>query len=670
MNATSAPAQGKRLATVTITVKGGGKERLQLISLDAIEGLSTPFAVSLEVLARQEMPLLDNLGQVAVVELATGGQPRTFHGHVVEAMYLREIDKRGFVYRLDLVPASHFHAQGSNHRIFQEKKVRVIIETVLAECQIKHEFKLQGADRTLPYCVQFGESNFDFVSRLMEEEGFYYYYVHSKAEHLMRIVNDPSEHADQPMAKLRYNPLNGPKVTDGEGKVQVHDWQERASSGGEAKVTMRDHDFKKPQLDLETHHEGTETHKEQETIEVFQWPGRYWLAATGNHLSQVLLESRRAQRLRFEGSSHHAGFLPGYTCTLANHPHARYNAKYLVIEARTHISAENFSSGMSSNPDDVRFVVVPANTRFRAPQNTPRPIASGPETAIVTGPSGEEIHTDTWGRVTVQFYWDRKGKGDAPNSSCWIRVTQMAGQGSNVIPRVGQEVLVDFIAGNPDRPIIVGWVFNADNMPAYALPANKTVAVWQSKTYKKTEGVSHEGADDISSGRPANNQIKFEDKTGEEEMLLHAEKDMNVRIRNNQTLEVGKDVDIKVKKNRVEEVGENETITIKKNRKEEVKGTEDVTVTMDRTVKLLANDKLDVTKNMNVKSGDTITIEADKKIVFIVGTSKMTMEPAKVTIESTQMEVKATGTMKVDAPKTDVNGSANLKLTGGIVNIN
>lgn len=649
----------KRQTSLALTLSGS-REKLRLISLDAQEALSEPFAISLDVLARSEIELLPNLGRAASVEcLLDGEHLRYYHGVVIDARYAEELPGEGFVYNLTLAPLAHFHDQGSNFRIYQGKTVIAIVEDVLERCGIAHKVVASGGKRTLAYCVQYGESDFAFVSRLLEEDGLYYYYSHAADGHCMMICDKPGSHPELPAGQLTFNPLSDSVgivdsterlVAGGIGFVQA--WHEHASSGAEARVTLRDFDFKKPRKPRESQAEETKAHSE-DAIEVYRWPGRYYDKEEGKALSSVLLESRRAQRLRYEGDSRYAGIQAGHTFTLGKHPNGRFNRGYLITSCRCHISNEQYRSGRGQAETHVSFWAIPDDVQFRAPIVTPRPVANGPETALVTGPPGEEIHVDEFGRIKVQFHWDREGKLD-DKSSCWLRVSQTGGLGNIIIPRVGHEVLVDFINGNPDRPIVVGRVFNATHKPVYPLPANKTRALWRTKTYQQDRGSSLD-AMPLDTMAPGANELRFEDAPGKEELFIHAERDMNTRIRYNESHHVGKDVEIK----------------IGGDRKEEVLGTETVDIKKDRKVTIDANDTLKVTNKIVIEAGTEIEIKAGTKITLKVGDSTITIDPVNIKAATTLLDMQASGTAKLGSSgSTTVQSSGQTVVQGSVVRIN
>ena len=674
--ALSTEVETERQTNLMLRLGGGQREQLKLVNIDAVEALSEPFHFTLDVLALTELVLLDMLGKPAGVSSMLDGQAlRHFHGLVIDARYIEEIENAGFLYRLTLAPSSHFHTQGSNFRIFQDKSVTDIVKTVLDKCLIEYQIKARGGKRKLAYCVQYGESDFAFVCRLLEEDGLYYFYQHAVDGHKLIICDNPASHAPLTAAKLTYDPgtryhslIDSKHRGAGPKHVYVHSWHEHASSGAEAKVTLRDFDFKEPGKPQEATASEKKAHDE-DTIEVYTWPGRYYHHADGQALGAVVLESRRAQRLVYEVETNYAGIETGFTFALDRHPNHRFGAKYLIIRCHTKLASEQYTSGTDGSEHLVEFSAIRDNIPFRAPLITPRPTAKGPETAVVTGPSGEEIHVDEFGRIKVQFHWDRVGNND-DNSSCWIRVSQTGGLGNIIIPRVGHEVLVDFINGNPDRPIVVGRVFNASHKPVYTLPEHKTRALWRTKTYKQDHGSKLDGVEALDTEAPGANELRFEDAKGKEELFIHAERDMNSRVRYSQTHHVGKDVEIKVGKNRTETVGTDETITIKGNRKEKVEGTEDVSVEGDRKVEIKSNDTLKVSQKLKIDAGTEIEITAGTKITLTVQGSSIEIGPTSIKISTVQLEMAGSGTAKLTGALTNVEASGLLTAKGGMVFIN
>jgi type VI secretion system secreted protein VgrG len=611
----------KRQSKLSINLGG---EQIDLIQLKSSEAFSQPFHVSIDMLASLgEIDLLPHLGKPATISVYEDDVLlRHFHGIVTDGEFLQEIEGAGFAYRLTIRPKSYLHEQGSKFRIFQMITTREIIKEVLEDCGITADFgKLKGGNRQRKYCVQYGESDFGFASRLMEEEGIYYFYAHGDADHVLTLCDSPNAHEDGTAASFTYNPststignVDSAVRFDSAEMGYIQEWRERVETGGEAKVTLRDFDFQRPNKYLEA--EATlEGQHPEDAIEVYEYPGRYYVDAEGKELAETLLAARRANRRSFSGSSKNAAMACGTTFDLKHPDNSRYDGKYLLTRCQHSVGSESYRSGMGGGVGHVvDFEAVPADTIWKSPKNTARPVVWGPETAIVTGPPGEEIHCDEYGRIKVQFHWDRAGEVN-DRSSCWIRVSQTGGLGNIILPRVGHEVLVDFINGDPDRPIVVGRVFNKANMPIYALPENKTRALWRSWTYG--ESGDYGTAKALSQAKQHSNEMRFEDKGGHEEIMVNAERDYNVFVHHNETHEVGNDQKITIGHDRSVSVGNDDSLTVD------------------------ANQTISVGDSISIEAGSKIHISAGSEIVLTVGGSTITMDGNKVTIEATNIETTA-----------------------------
>ncbi len=662
---------------VRVEIDAGG-EQIEVLRLDAVESLSRHFELAIDVLAPLgEVDWLPHLGKPGRATLFEDHQLlRHFNGIVTDAQLIDEIEGAGHHYRLILRPKAYFCEQGSNFRIFQNKTVRDILETVLSTCDIAANFgKLEGGTRTRSYCVQYGESDFGFACRLMEEEGIYYFYVHSAGSHVLTLCSSPSAHIKGAASPLKYNPAtsnvfntdSAVRSTSSRG-MYVQAWHERVSSGAEARVMMRDFDFQKPGSPVESRSTTPADHPTDQ-IEIYQYPGRFYEAGQGQALSDTVLAARRADRRSFSGKSKLGSIACGTRFDLTGHSIGRYNKSYVITSTRHTVQAEHYRSGMTA-PDaqEVEFEAIPADVKWRAPITTRRPTVAGPETAIVTGPPGEKIFVDKYARVRVQFHWDRDGAYD-DNSSCWVRVSQTGGLGNIIIPRVGHEVLVDFINGDPDRPIVVGRVFNQAHMPIYPLPANKTRALWRTDRYG--EPGPYEETEKLDCDPTGVNEIRLEDKGGEEEFFVYAERDLNTRIRHEETHHVGKDQETKVGRDRKRKVKRHETIEIGKNRKVEIGDTDTLIIKHRLTTEVQQGDEIrKISGDQTINVGGKIMIEAGSEIVLKVGSSKITIDKAKIKIESTEIEIAATAAAKMTGLMTTVEASATNKIKGTMVLIN
>jgi type VI secretion system secreted protein VgrG len=414
-----------------------------------------------------------------------------------------------------------------------------------------YRMALTGVHRARENCVQYRESDWDFASRLMEEEGLHYFFEHDASSHVLVISDTPAEHA--PIAAglrggdvIPYRPAGG-AMSAGEHVSRFH----FAEEARPARVVVSDYSFERPRLPLLAAAEVPGAAPGAPSpFEVFEHPGDYDLPEAGRALSQVRLEELQASRWTGDGDSDSVRLAPGRTFVLAEHPSAELNRGYLI----TSVEHRWIEGDPALNQYRCRFEVTPADVAFRPPRRTPRPIVHGIQTAIVVGPPGEEIHTDAHGRVKVRFHWDRSGRDD-DRCSCWIRVAQAsagAAWGSLFLPRVGHEVVVDFLEGDPDRPLVTGSVYHGANVPPYALPGDKT------KSTLKTQS---------SPGGGGSNELRFEDKAGGEEVYLHAQKDLTIEVEHHKD----------------QKVGGHETLSVDRNRTVHVKGAHTETVLLAQT---------------------------------------------------------------------------------------
>jgi type VI secretion system secreted protein VgrG len=475
--------------------------------------------------------------------------------------------------------------------------------------------KLSGSYSPREYCVQYRETDFNFVSRLMDEEGIYYYFSHESGKHDLVLSDAVSSHDKFPgYESIPYHQETG--ATDRSRKDHIHAWsfKQQVQSGFYA---LTDYDFKKPKAGLLVKSSVTRSHPHAK-YELFDYPGRYKEMSDGENFVHIRGEEQQACYERCEGNSNARGLGVGNLFTLTEHPSHHQNREYLVIAADYHLQLDEYSSGGHAGGDEhffsCSFTTQDRAVPFRPLRNTPKPLVHGAQTAIVVGPSGEEIYVDKYGRVKVQFHWDRYGSNDE-NSSCWIRVSHpWAGKNWGMIahPRIGHEVVVEFLEGDPDQPLIVGSVYNNDMMPPYDLPANMTQSGIKSRSSK--------------GGGTANfNEFRFEDKKGSEQVFLHAEKNQDIEVENDETHWVGHDrtktIDhdetTHVKHDRTETVDNNETITIGVNRMESVGSNETIAIGANRTETVGSNETITValTRTRAVGINEAIAIGAAQEIV-------------------------------------------------------
>ena len=443
-----------------------------------------------------------------------GGDDRCFHGVIRRFEYTGR-NGHFYLYDAEVVPSFQQLCLRKNFRIFQDMKTQLIIQKILEEWGITsdyHRFALVNQERMRGTCVQYGETDLDFITRLLEEEGIFYFFEHYKDKHVLVMSDDTAVHVPiKGKPSITVNSNNG--LVPEKESINSFSLSIRQRPGV---YTHRNFTFKNPPLNLTAQNTGTNPAR----FEIYEYPALHVEPDRGERIAEARLEQLTAMQKQGHGRSSSCRLTPGYKFTLTNHEAKSLNGEYLITEV-THSGSqpqsleEKAGGGFSY---DNTFTVIPAKTTFRPPAPGEKPTVKGVQTAIVVGPKGEEIHTDEYGRVRVQFHWDREGKRD-DKSSCWIRCGQSWGgltRGAQFIPRIGDEVLVDFIDGDPDRPLIVGSVYNSDNMPINSLKKSITQSGFRTKTHK---------------GKGFN-ELRFDDAKGAEEIFLHSQKDLNVVVRN------------------------------------------------------------------------------------------------------------------------------------------
>jgi type VI secretion system secreted protein VgrG len=597
--------------------------------LHAWEELSRPFEHQLTLLsAQKDISLDDVLGKAVSVQLGLpNNKSRYFSGYVTRFAQSGMVG-RYYRYTATSRPWLWFLSRTADCRIFQEMTVPDIIKKVFADHPTADfEFKLSATYRKWTFCVQYRETDFNFISRLMEQEGIYYYFRHDKGRHTMVLVDSTSAHT--PYGDYGTIPyVVGTRVRRGDQEyIDSWDISREIQPGVYA---QDDYDFERPSAVLLTKKSVSRKHSEAD-YEIYDFPGEYLQKGDGDHYTAVRMDELSTQFEIAHATTNARGLCVGATFTLTDQTRDDQNREYLVLGANYDLEFSAYEGLPDPNPGtyNCSFSAMTTKQQFRPARTTPKPHVTGPQTAVVVGPAGDEIYTDKYGRVKVQFPWDRYGKNNE-NSSCWMRVSHpWAGKnwGMIAIPRIGQEVIVDFLEGDPDEPIITGRVYNAEQMPPYTLPANMT------QTGTKTRSTK--------GGDPSNfNEIRFEDKKGSEQLFIHAEKNQDIEVEHDESHWVGRDrsktidhdetthvkhnrsekVDnnetITIGVNRTENVGNNESISIGKNRSESVGQNEDVSIGDSQTLSVGKDQSLTVSRDRtaDVKRNETITIGKDQTL--------------------------------------------------------
>ncbi|RST52813.1 type VI secretion system Vgr family protein [Variovorax sp. DXTD-1] len=497
-------------------------EQLKFRAMRGREALSQLFEFEVDMVSPSfNLDLKKLLGTSLTIEVTDGGAPRFLNGTVVRFELVGRANETGrhYVYRALVQPWLWYLTRTTDCRIFQNKSVPEVLDEVLGKYGFEFEKRLTGSYRPWEYCVQYQESDFAFVSRLMEHEGIAYHFEHTSSSHLLVLADDTGGYRKLPgYATIPYRPRD--RVLHAMEPC-IDQWRvaEQITSG---RVMLDDFDFKKSRASLQSVRQDPKGH-DHSTYEVYEWLGGYSEHQQGDTYAKIRLQELQCAHELAAGHTNVVGMAPGYLFEMTHCPRESDNREYLVTETRYDLQEPEYSTG--TNTESVcqfDFTVLPSNVPYRPARKTPKPRTNGPQTATVVGP--EEIWTDRFGRVKLQFRWDRYGQSDE-NSSCWVRVSSNwagANYGTMHMPRVGQEVIVDFIGGEPDRPIITGRVYNNDQMPPWELPANATAS--GILTRSSTGGAANQA-----------NMLRFEDRSGAEQILLHAERNLDVEVEADET---------------------------------------------------------------------------------------------------------------------------------------
>lgn len=560
----------------------GGTETVGELFTYSIK-LKTPDILNLGYVSpAANLQLKPMVGKDLCVNIELDGGGKRYISGLVTAARVAGHQGRSVVYELRLEPWLKILTHTSDYKAFQNKNVVEFMDEVLDEYPWPVEKRLVENYPTRAWQVQYGETDFDFVQRLMQEWGIYWWFEHSENSHTLVLADAINVHkacADSPLVCYYQKGLKLDKEF-----IHTITANESLRSG---QWVLNDFDFMKPRSLLKS----TVANPRETGLaeyEHYEWPGDYFTKSEGEMLTRIRMEEQRSPGSRVQGSGNIRTLMTGFTFTLENYPTAEVNREYLLVQTTLFIQDNAQHSGQEQHFSySTSFELHPTSEVYRPQRTLSKPHTKGPQSAIVTGPAGQEIWTDKYGRVKVQFGWDRYGKNDE-NSSCWVRVSYpWAGKGFGgiQIPRIGQEVLVDFKNGDPDLPIIVGRTYNQDTMPPWGLPGAAT----QSGFYSHTIG-----------GGPTNaNALRFEDKTGGEEIWLHAEKDQRIEVNNNESHWVGN--------NRLKVIDKTETAIIGEERS--------LTVQMDDTSLAGQNKTIQAVQNLRLAAGDSIILSCGNTIL-------------------------------------------------------
>lgn len=607
-----------------------GPDKVLIVSASVSEQLGRMFRVDVELVSDDPGLSFDTIvgtNSTIRIEVPNSKTPRFFNGFVSRFVQT-EANGTGGTYRATLVPWLWFLTRTADCRIFQTKSVPDIIKQVFRDHGFT-DFKdsLTGTYTPWEYCVQYRETDFNFVSRLMEHEGIYYFFEHENGKHTLVLADSGSAHK----AFTGYDNVPFRNARSAKNTESIDSWtlEQEVQPGTYA---LNDFNFEKPKTSLIAQSD-IASQNAQSTFAIYDYPGEYGEQSEGSDYAKIRIEELHAQHEIVHGSGNARGLAMGHTFSLTGLPRKDQNRKYLITSASYHLVADNYTStsGGEGEMFTCSFTAIDATKPFRASRVTPKPLIQGPQTAIVVGPKGEEIHTDKYGRVKVQFHWDRYGKADE-NSSCWVRISQAAWAGKKYgaiyIPRVGHEVIVEFLEGDPDLPIVTGRVYNADAMPPYDLPAEKTKTTLKSSSSKGSSGF---------------NELRFEDKKGSEQLFIHAEKDYHDRIKNDRLEWIGNDRHLVVTKDQYEKVkgDHHQEVTGENNQK--VGETLSINAGQNIQEKAGMNFGVDAGMEIHLKAGMNVVIEAGMSITLKAGGGFIVVGPAGVTISGTPVLINSGG---------------------------
>jgi type VI secretion system secreted protein VgrG len=630
-------SQDTRIVQLTTPL---GKDELVLVRLDGTEGLSELFEYRVEALSEKADINFDQaIGKQCCVKVKQFNKEREFNGILVEAQWLG-VHNDFYLYRLVLRPWLWLLSQKADCRIFQEKKVPEILKEVFGDASLgKFEVKVSDEGPKRDYCVQYRETDLNFVSRLMEKEGFYYFFKHEGGDHTLVVVDSPNAH--QPCKGLATVPFLPPGGSYVRKEPRIYDWTSRRRHCT-GKVELNDYDYENPNTSLMADANASESYSNSK-LEVYDYPGNYNDRSAGARYAKIQLESEQALDHRRHGKGEAVSLFPGGTTKLEGHPSTEQNKEYLVVRCSHSFVAENYRSVAGIGPtDEIYYGHYEFQLKmrpFRAPLVTPKPLIHGIQTAlVVTKDKGgsEEIDVEKLTEIYVRFYWDRKG-----SRSCKLRCAQVwSGKqwGGQFIPRVGMEVVVEFLEGDPDRPLVVGCVYNDDNKPPHELPGKKNIA-----------GVKS----DSTKGHGGYNEMNFDDTKKSEKVTFHAEKDHAKTVKHAETTEIGETFEVPLG-------SPSREVTIKN-------GDDKLTVKS-------GDHNLEVsTGNQKIKINLTQKTDVGVQIEIICGPgpqSKITMNPAEIKLEAMMITLDAQILLKLHGMMVQMQGDAMTQIQGGIVMIN
>lgn len=647
MNAHANWTQDQHSLAITTSL---GKDKLILQRLNGYEGISECFSYDVEMFSGDKnIDLAKAVGQSACIEVRMDDDKIRYINGVIARFSLVKSDPAEDLafYEAEIRPWFWLLNYRGSFTVYQNKNAKEIIQEALTNAGFSGSFKvnLSGTYEAREYCVQYGETDFAFLSRLMEEEGIYYWFEHQKDKHVLIIADEASAHAHCPaLHQLEYHSHRTDLVED----AVINDCRFEHSVVPRS-YGLDDFNFETPSTDLAASSTSSRASKTSYALSktgLAGYPGRYGKTNIGTQFAKMRLQAEELPERLITATGTCRSLMAGYKVSISGHARSDVNGSWVLREMNVSADMDTFQ---------VTFSAFPADIQFRPVQRTPKPAIHSAQTAIVTGPDGEEIHTDKYGRVQVLFHW----YGSEITESCWIRVAHGwagKGWGTLFLPRIGQEVVVSFLDGDPDRPLITGAVYNGENTPPY-LPGEKT------KSTIKSRSTTKGGASNF-------NEIRFEDKKGSEEIFVQAEKDMAVEIKNDLTHTIKNDETRTVENDRTRTVKGKETVTVEGDLTETVKGKQTVTVSGDMAETLEGKETIKVTGAAEHKYSANLTEDVGGNYTLKVKGNLTIEATGNVTIKGMGVTVQAKGSLAAEGATTTVKGKGTCETSsGGIMTV-
>lgn len=649
---------------LALSISGLSDSGLFPVRLEGEEGISRLYSFQVDFASAQELSPEMAIGRQATVKIPFGKEKRYIQGTIRRFVAMGALADGYGQFSVEIVPWTWWLKRRANSRIFQNKTVPDIIEEVLAQAgeprdanSYSHDVSVNHQFKPRAYCVQYRETDFDFISRLMEEEGLFYYFVHDEAGVHLRVRDSNTGFHPAVDGAIEFRPLAA--GADPQGYVIAACSRERDFRS--AKYALASSHYQKPRENFAAEAPTSVQSDADERFALFDYPGGYakgfvggspasdqsgvtHVFDEGGHIAEVRMQEEDAGYDRMLAESNHPAIRAGHSFTLSRHPHASpddWNIEYGIVSVR-HSAVSPGPRSEAGQPASYAntFAAIPNSIAYRPPRVTQKPFIRGPQTALVVGPDGDDIYTDSYGRIRVKFYWDRSDQQDQ-DRTCWARVAQVwAGKqwGAIFIPRIGQEVLVDFLEGDPDQPIVIGSVYNAEQQPPYALPANQT------RSGIKTRSSVNGGAGNY-------NELRFEDKLGEEELLAHAERNLTTEVEKDESRTVGND--------RTTTIQHNDTLTVQNNRSATITGTDSTTVARTRSLSVGQSRSADIATSDSLNVGESIAMTAGAGLTVTAGESVTVTAGEGVTIVAgATIEIVASAALTITAPAVSIEAAA------------